>query len=118
MSGVQAAWIGFGDGLRFIVKIREQITGGFDFGGHFRRAVFGKIRHVVGIDADHGHPARQVIARKLNEAGADVLHVGTMVAHENDEQRGLALEIRERDGFSVGVRQPKIGRGRAERQHG
>jgi hypothetical protein len=44
--------------------------------------------------------------------------VRAMVAYENHDERGLVLEVGERDEFSIRVRQVKIRCGRAERQHG
>ena len=110
--------ITFGDGLRLVVKIRENIAGGFHFLLHFCRAVGGIILCVVGIYANDGDVFRRVVASKLRKSGANVNHVGTVVAHEEDEQRGRGFEIGKRDGFTVRVRQLKIWRGRAERQHG
>src|SRR5439155_14185335 len=46
-----------------------------------------------------------------------MLHVGTMIAHENNQQRTCVFEISQRNHFPAGIRQPEIRRLRAQRQH-
>ena len=106
------------DGLRFVVKIRKRVAGGFDFLFHFFRAVVGIIFRVIGIDGDNANSFRLVIAPELREFGANVFHIRTMIADEHHEQRGSIFEIVARNNIPIRVRQFEIGRCRAERQHG
>jgi glyoxylase I family protein len=104
-------------GLRFIMEIRERVAGILHFLLHFFRAIVGIIGGVVGTDGDDSRSPGVIIPRELREPGSNVFHVGTVIADERHDQR-LAFEIRKRNRFPVRVRQSKVWRGRAERQHG
>ena len=95
--------ITLGDRLGFIKEIREDIAGGPHFFLHFGRAVVRIILNVIGVNPCHPHVAGQVIPRELRHCSANVNDVRTMVAHENHQQRSLALEAGERHEFSIRV---------------
>ena len=53
--------------------------------------------NVIGADAHHGHAPRLVVFHERRKRLLDMLHVGTVVAHEDDEEGRRFPEVFEGD---------------------
>jgi len=109
--------IGFGDGLGGVVEIREDVAGGLGLLSHICGAISRIISDVVGIDANDRNAARLIIAGELRQAGADVLHVRAMIAHENHHQPPGVPKIGERNHFTGRIRKMEIRSLRSQGKH-
>ena len=110
--------VGFGHGLGFVIEIGKNIIGRPRFFLHFLGTVIGITPGIVAADGDDGHALALIIAGEFRQPHAQMLHIGTMIADKQNDERTCVIEMGERDDLAVRVRQGKIRRAGAERQHG
>ncbi len=95
--------ISFRDLLGFIMQIGKGVADSLYFFHHHFEAVRRMRGGIIGVDADDGNVSGLVPAGKVGERLANVLDVGTMIAHENDQETFVGFEVGERYQISFGV---------------
>ena len=84
------------------------------FNLHRLGTVLGIFNDIVAADADDAESLVRVFLRELSQLGPHVNDERAVVAHEDDQQSGLPLEIGQRHRLAVHIGERKIGCGAAQ----
>ena len=99
----------FGHPLGFVDQIGEIPPAGLGEGRHASRGIIGILAKVVGIDGHKRDPLGLKLLGDPAQAIADMDHIGTVIADENNNRGLLAGNLRQTKHLPRRVRQGEIG---------